>query len=69
MVTGVNAFEIQPGTGQVATATTDIGTQAGDIQIYANYFNRDPDPLRSLVFNCNSNSVWPVCTIRDTCRI
>jgi ABC-type lipoprotein release transport system permease subunit len=47
----INAFNIQPGTGQV-TACTDLGTQAGDIQIYANYLNRDPDPLRSLVFNC-----------------
>jgi len=34
------------------TACTDLGTQAGDIQVYANYLNRDPDPLRSLVFNC-----------------
>jgi ABC-type lipoprotein release transport system permease subunit len=47
----IDAFEIQPGTGQV-TACSDLGTQAGDIQIYANYQNRDPDPLRSLVFNC-----------------
>jgi ABC-type lipoprotein release transport system permease subunit len=47
----INAFQIQPGTGQV-TACSDLGTQAGDIQIYANYFNRDPDPLRSLVFDC-----------------
>ena len=48
---GINAFEVRPETGQV-TATTDLGTQAGDIQVYANYQNRDPDPLRSLVFNC-----------------
>ena len=52
----INAFEIQPETGQV-TATTDLGTQAGDIQIYANYLNRDPDPLRSLVFNCAEFSI------------
>jgi hypothetical protein len=48
---GVNAFQVRPGTGAV-TACTDLGTQAGDIQIYANYRDRDPDPLRSLVFNC-----------------
>ncbi len=48
---GVNAFQVRPGTGAV-TACTDLGTQAGDIQIYANYHDRDPDPLRSLVFNC-----------------
>ncbi len=47
----INAFEIQADTGKVI-ATSDLGTQAGDIQIYANYLNRDPDPLRSLVFNC-----------------
>jgi hypothetical protein len=47
----VNAFQVRPGTGTV-TACTDLGTQAGDIQIYANYRDRDPDPLRSLVFNC-----------------
>ena len=47
----INAFEVQPGTGKV-TACTDLGTQAGDIQIYANFRDRDPDPLRSLVFNC-----------------
>ena len=47
----VNAFQIRPGTGAV-TACTDLGTQAGDIQIYANFHDRDPDPLRSLVFNC-----------------
>ncbi len=47
----VNAFQVRPGTGAV-TACTDLGTQAGDIQIYANYHDRDPDPLRSLVFNC-----------------
>ncbi len=47
----INCYQIEPGTGRV-TACTDLGTQAGDIQIYANYLNRDPDPLRSLVFNC-----------------
>ena len=47
----VNAFQVRPGTGTV-TACTDLGTQAGDVQIYANYHDRDPDPLRSLVFNC-----------------
>lgn len=47
----INCFQIEPGTGRV-TACTDLGTQAGDIQIYANYLNRDPDPLRSLVFDC-----------------
>ena len=52
----INAFEIQPGTGKVI-ATSDLGTQAGDIQIYANYLNRDPDPLRSLVFNCDEFSL------------
>jgi ABC-type lipoprotein release transport system permease subunit len=47
----INAFQIQPGTG-VITASTDLGTQAGDVKIYANYRDRDPDPVRSLVFNC-----------------
>ena len=52
----VNAYQVRPGTGQV-TACTDLGTQAGDIQIYANYHDRDPDPLRSLVFNCGEFSL------------
>ncbi len=47
----VNAFQVRPGTGAV-TACTDLGTGAGDISIYANYRDRDPDPIRSLVFNC-----------------
>ena len=47
----VNAFQVRPGTGAV-TATTDLGSQAGDVGIYANYHDRDPDPVRSLVFNC-----------------
>jgi ABC-type lipoprotein release transport system permease subunit len=47
----INAFDIQPATGAV-TACTDLGTQGGDVQVYANYRDRDPDPLRSLVFNC-----------------
>jgi ABC-type lipoprotein release transport system permease subunit len=52
----INAFQVHPGSGQI-TACSDLGTQAGDIQIYANYFNRDPDPLRSLVFNCTEFSL------------
>ena len=47
----VNAFRVTPGSGAV-TACTDLGTQAGDISIYANYHDRDPDPVRSVVFNC-----------------
>jgi ABC-type lipoprotein release transport system permease subunit len=52
----VNVFDVQPATG-VITACTDLGTQAGDVQIYANYHDRDPDPLRSLVFNCSQFSL------------
>ncbi len=47
----VNAWQVRPGTGAV-TACTDLGTGAGDISVYANYHDRDPDPVRSLVFNC-----------------
>ena len=53
---GVNAFSVQPGTGAI-NATTDLGTQAGEIQIYAKYRGQDPDPLRSLVFNCQEFSL------------
>jgi ABC-type lipoprotein release transport system permease subunit len=47
----INAFQVQLGTGEI-TACTDLGTRSGDVQMYANYLNRDPDPVRSLVFNC-----------------
>jgi ABC-type lipoprotein release transport system permease subunit len=52
----INAFQIEPGTGAV-TASTDLGTQAGEVKIYANYRDRDPDPVRSLVFNCSEFSL------------
>ncbi len=47
----INAFDIQPATG-VVTACTTLGSQSDDVQVYANYQDRDPDPVRSLVFNC-----------------
>jgi hypothetical protein len=52
----VNAYKVQPETGAI-TGCTDLGDQAGDIKIYANYRGRDVDPLRSLVFNCQEFSL------------
>ncbi len=52
----INCYQLETGTGRVV-ACSDLGTQTGDIQIYANYLNRDPDPLRSLVFNCSEFSL------------
>ncbi len=52
----INCYQLETGTGRVM-ACSDLGTQSGDIQVYANYLNRDPDPLRSLVFNCSEFSL------------
>jgi ABC-type lipoprotein release transport system permease subunit len=52
----INAFQVQPGTGAV-TGCTDLGQQAGDIKLYANFHDRDVDPMRSLVFNCQEFSL------------
>jgi hypothetical protein len=47
----INAFEVEPGSGAI-TSCTDLGTQSSDIRIYANYKDREVDPMRSLVFHC-----------------
>ena len=51
-VLAVRVYGVEPGTGRV-TAATDLGKTSGDIKVYAN-LNTDLNPLRSIVFPCES---------------
>ena len=51
----IQAFNIQPGTGEIV-ACTDLGRQTAGIQQTAD-LQADLDPMRSLVFNCKEASL------------